>query len=59
MMLLINRGLINKYENANALLILLTNSIHGRAQFPHKISEYLASDNLTIITNYGIIRYYF
>lgn len=51
--------LINYYNNACALLIPLSESIQDRARFPQKISEYLASGNPIISTNFGEIRYYF
>lgn len=53
------KELIQYYINATALLIPLSNSIQDRARFPQKISEYLASKNPIITTNYGEIPYYF
>jgi len=51
--------LIQYYMNARALLIPLSDSIQDRARFPQKISEYLASANPIITTNFGEIPYYF
>ena len=51
--------LIQKYMHAKALLIPLTDSIQDKARFPQKISEYLASGNPIITTNYGEVPYYF
>ena len=46
-------------KNARTLLIPLENTIKDRARFPQKISEYLASGNPIITTNFGEITYYF
>ena len=51
--------LIHKYVHAKALLIPLTDSITDKARFPQKISEYLASGNPIITTNYGEVPFYF
>lgn len=51
--------LIRFYINAKSLLIPLSNSVQDKARFPQKISEYLASGNPIITTNFGEIRYYF
>lgn len=51
--------LIQKYMHASALLIPLTNSVQDKARFPQKISEYLASGNPIITTNYGEVPFYF
>jgi len=53
------KDLVQYYKNAEALLIPLSNSIQDKARFPQKISEYLASKNPIITTNYGEIKYYF
>lgn len=51
--------LIQYNIDANALLIPLSNNIKDIARFPNKISEYLASANPIITTNFGEIKYYF
>jgi glycosyltransferase involved in cell wall biosynthesis len=51
--------LLHKYIHAKALLIPLTDSIQDKARFPQKISEYLASGNPIITTNFGEVPYYF
>lgn len=51
--------LIDKYINAEALLIPLSDNIQDEARFPQKISEYLASGKPIITNNCGEIRYYF
>jgi glycosyltransferase involved in cell wall biosynthesis len=51
--------LIQKYIDATALLIPLTDGITDRARFPQKISEYLASGNPIVTTNFGEVPYYF
>jgi glycosyltransferase involved in cell wall biosynthesis len=51
--------LIHKYIHARALLIPLTESIQDKARFPQKISEYLASGNPIITTNFGEVPFYF
>jgi glycosyltransferase involved in cell wall biosynthesis len=51
--------LIQKYMHASALLIPLTDSVQDKARFPQKISEYLASGNPIITTNYGEVPFYF
>lgn len=51
--------LVHKYIHARALLIPLTDSIQDKARFPQKISEYLASGNPIITTNFGEVPYYF
>jgi len=51
--------LIQYNINAKALLIPLFDVIKDKARFPNKISEYLASANPIITTNYGEITYYF
>lgn len=53
------KELIGLYCNAKALLIPLRDNIQDKARFPQKISEYLASKNPIITTNYGEIEYYF
>ena len=45
--------------HAKALLIPLTDSIQDKARFPQKISEYLASGNPIITTNFGEVPFYF
>ncbi len=44
---------------ANALLIPLNDRVQDKARFPQKISEYTATSNPIISTNYGEIKYYF
>lgn len=51
--------LVEKYLQAKALLIPLTNTVQDSARFPQKISEYLASGNPIITTNFGEVPYYF
>jgi glycosyltransferase involved in cell wall biosynthesis len=51
--------LIQKYMHASAMLIPLTDTVQDKARFPQKISEYLASGNPIITTNYGEVPYYF
>ena len=51
--------LIRYNINAKSLLIPLVDIIKDKARFPNKISEYLASSNPIITTNYGEIPYYF
>jgi glycosyltransferase involved in cell wall biosynthesis len=51
--------LVEKYIHAKALLIPLTDSVQDKARFPQKISEYLASGNPIITTNFGEVPYYF
>ncbi len=51
--------LVNKYVNAKAFLIPLSNKIQDIARFPYKISEYTASGNPIISTNYGEVKSYF
>lgn len=51
--------LLRLYMNASALLIPLTDTIQDKARFPQKISEYLASGNPVITTNYGEVPFYF
>jgi len=51
--------LVQYYNDAQALLIPLSNTIKDIARFPQKISEYLASKNPIITTNFGEIEYYF
>ena len=53
------KNLVQMYKEANALLIPLSNSIQDKARFPQKISEYLASANPIITTNFGEVKYYF
>jgi len=52
-------ALVQLYKNSSALLIPLSNSLKDEARFPQKISEYLASRNPIITTNFGEIKYYF
>lgn len=56
---LTEKQLYNYYKNAIALLIPLRPTLQDSARFPHKIGEYLASENPVISTNYGEIKYYF
>ena len=56
---LLYADLIAHYKSAKALLIPLRNTIQDTARFPHKISEYTASQAVIISTNYGEIQYYF
>ncbi len=51
--------LVQYYNNAQALLIPLSNTIKDKARFPQKISEYLASKKPIITTDFGEIAYYF
>jgi glycosyltransferase involved in cell wall biosynthesis len=51
--------LVHKYIHAKALLIPLTDSIQDKARFPQKISEYLASGNPIVTTNFGEVPFYF
>ena len=51
--------LISYYKGAAALLIPMRDTIRDIARFPHKISEYVASESLIISTNYGEVKYYF
>jgi glycosyltransferase involved in cell wall biosynthesis len=51
--------LVHKYIHARALLIPLTDTIQDKARFPQKISEYLASGNPIITTNFGEVPFYF
>ena len=51
--------LIDLYVNAAALLIPLRPTKQDAARFPHKISEYAATGNPIITTNYGEVAYYF
>jgi glycosyltransferase involved in cell wall biosynthesis len=51
--------LVHKYVHAKALLIPLTDSIQDKARFPQKISEYLASGNPIVTTNFGEVPFYF
>jgi glycosyltransferase involved in cell wall biosynthesis len=51
--------LVQKYIQAKGLLIPLTDTIQDKARFPQKISEYLASGNPIIATNFGEVPYYF
>lgn len=51
--------LIHKYVHAKALLIPLTDSVQDKARFPQKISEYLASGNPIVTTNFGEVPFYF
>jgi len=51
--------LVEKYINANAFLIPLSNTIRDTARFPYKICEYVASGNPVITTNFGEIKAYF
>lgn len=52
-------SLLNKYVNANALLIPLRNTIQDIARFPHKIGEYTASRKPIISHSIGDIKKYF
>lgn len=54
-----NQELYDLYQNAYALLIPLRNTIQDTARFPNKISEYLATRNPVITTNFGEIPKYF
>lgn len=51
--------LIHMYVHARALLIPLTDSVQDKARFPQKISEYLASGNPIVTTNFGEVPFYF
>ena len=51
--------LVDHYVNAAALLIPLRPTIQDIARFPHKISEYTATGNPIISTNYGEVKHYF
>jgi glycosyltransferase involved in cell wall biosynthesis len=51
--------LVQKYLQAKGLLIPLTDSVQDRARFPQKISEYLASGNPVVTTNFGEVPFYF
>ncbi|MEO0895723.1 MAG: glycosyltransferase [Bacteroidota bacterium] len=51
--------LAQKYRDAKALLIPLRDTIQDKARFPHKVSEYLASQNPVVTTNYGELAKYF
>lgn len=51
-------ALIDKYAEASALLLALTDSIQDTARFPQKIAEYLASGNPVITTANGEIPNY-
>jgi glycosyltransferase involved in cell wall biosynthesis len=51
--------LVDHYVNATALLIPLRPTIQDIARFPHKISEYTATGNPIISTNYGEVKHYF
>jgi glycosyltransferase involved in cell wall biosynthesis len=54
-----NEDLYDLYRNAHALLIPLRDTIQDTARFPNKISEYLATRNTIITTNFGEIPKYF
>ncbi len=51
--------LIQKYKDAEALMIPLRDTKQDRARFPHKIGEYLASGNPILTTNIGEVEHYF
>lgn len=51
--------LVDLYINADALLIPLRPTEQDIARFPHKISEYTATGNPIISTNYGEVKHYF
>lgn len=51
--------LVEKYLHATALLIPLRPTIQDAARFPFKVSEYLATGNPVITTNYGELKNYF
>jgi glycosyltransferase involved in cell wall biosynthesis len=51
--------LINRYSQANGLLIPLSNDIISKARFPTKIGEYLKSERPIITSNVGEIPQYF
>lgn len=53
------QDLVQKYIDATGLLIPLRPTIQDAARFPHKVSEYLASHNPVITTNYGELKRYF
>ncbi len=54
-----NEDLYDLYLNAYALLIPLRNTLQDTARFPNKISEYLATRNPIITTNFGEIPKFF
>jgi len=51
--------LAQKYVDATGLLIPLRNNKQDAARFPYKVSEYLATGNPVITTNYGELGHYF
>ncbi len=51
--------LINLYRNSEALIIPMRNTDQDKARFPHKISEYCASDRPIITNSIGEISNYF
>lgn len=51
--------LVQKYIDASGLLIPLRPTVQDAARFPHKVSEYLASHNPVVTTNYGELKRYF
>ena len=51
--------LINKYQNASALLIPLKETISDIARFPHKVGEYTASKNPILSMPVGDMSLYF
>jgi len=51
-------ALIKKYMDASALLIPLNGSVQDTARFPQKMSEYLASGNPVVTTNFGEVPNY-
>jgi len=51
--------LVQKYIDAQGLLIPLRPTLQDAARFPNKIGEYLASGNPMISTNYGEVAHYF
>jgi len=53
------KALVKFYINASAMLIPLSNSLQDEARFPYKISEYCATGNPIITTNFGEVKYYF
>jgi glycosyltransferase involved in cell wall biosynthesis len=51
--------LAHKYVDALGLLIPLRPTKQDAARFPYKVSEYLATGNPVVTTNYGELRDYF
>lgn len=51
-------ALVQKYNEAGALLIPLSGAVTDTARFPQKIAEYLASGNPVITTAFGEVPHY-